>query len=429
MNGIIIKHLRLEKGMKQIWLAQGICSTSYLSKIESNQVSPSEEIFSLLLKRLGVKFTPSFHKDEMIFEEEVYELYKEAIEQRNYKEINLKYQNLLENNKHLYFYENYLMYLVYFTRIELILNQFKKDINIIDSLFNGATSRQIFLHKQNKALYYYLNGNYNEAYILVESLFETLEFVYLKKWEEFDFYNIASIILLKNKQYIKALNYANSALSYYQKNLIYDKIIDLYLVIGIANKNVGNYSVALSNYELCQKLITDLNDKKYQGTLYQNMGNLYSFQNLSKEALDYYSRSLSFKENIGFDESYFITLLSIIKEYSKTDEYYKVQKWAKKGLIELEESSLNNIRIKTYQYHFKIYYLKHKGDDLDIFDYIKQALDHFSNLNDFINVQKYSLLIAKLYKKQFKYKEASYYYDFYIDSCLKISKIKHWEDL
>lgn len=53
--GHIIKQERLNQNMKQISLARGICSTSYLSKIENNSTFPSVDITSLLLKRLNLE--------------------------------------------------------------------------------------------------------------------------------------------------------------------------------------------------------------------------------------------------------------------------------------------------------------------------------------------------------------------------------------
>ena len=53
--GLIIKYERLKQDIKQTNLAKGICSISYLSKIEHNLVEPNPEIIELLLSRLNIK--------------------------------------------------------------------------------------------------------------------------------------------------------------------------------------------------------------------------------------------------------------------------------------------------------------------------------------------------------------------------------------
>lgn len=54
MLGTLLKNERQHQYMSQTALAEGICSVSYLSKIESNQVSPSDEILILLFDCLGI---------------------------------------------------------------------------------------------------------------------------------------------------------------------------------------------------------------------------------------------------------------------------------------------------------------------------------------------------------------------------------------
>lgn len=45
--GLVIKMERLRQGMKQITLSKGICTPSYLSKIENNITLPGEDIITL----------------------------------------------------------------------------------------------------------------------------------------------------------------------------------------------------------------------------------------------------------------------------------------------------------------------------------------------------------------------------------------------
>lgn len=51
--GLLIGHQRKSRQWSQESLAHGICSVSYLSKIESAQCSPSQEILSMLAEKMG----------------------------------------------------------------------------------------------------------------------------------------------------------------------------------------------------------------------------------------------------------------------------------------------------------------------------------------------------------------------------------------
>ena len=54
--GLLIKKNREKLKLKQEYLCKGICSVSYLSKIEKGNIIPSEEIIKMLFKRLDIDF-------------------------------------------------------------------------------------------------------------------------------------------------------------------------------------------------------------------------------------------------------------------------------------------------------------------------------------------------------------------------------------
>ncbi|MDO4563986.1 MAG: helix-turn-helix transcriptional regulator [Clostridia bacterium] len=60
LAGILIKHERLKRNWSLQGACEGICSVSYLSKIEQGKAKPAPEIAELILKRLGVEW----HEDE-----------------------------------------------------------------------------------------------------------------------------------------------------------------------------------------------------------------------------------------------------------------------------------------------------------------------------------------------------------------------------
>lgn len=53
--GYIIYRERMRRNWKQVGLCKGICTVSYLSKIETGKAEPSEEVLRLLLERLELK--------------------------------------------------------------------------------------------------------------------------------------------------------------------------------------------------------------------------------------------------------------------------------------------------------------------------------------------------------------------------------------
>ena len=62
-QGYIIYRERLRRNWSQAGLCRGICTVSYLSKIETGKAEPSEEILRLLLDRLELKSDPGIEKE------------------------------------------------------------------------------------------------------------------------------------------------------------------------------------------------------------------------------------------------------------------------------------------------------------------------------------------------------------------------------
>lgn len=54
-QGYLIYRIRIQRHWSQAELCKGICTVSYLSKIETGKAEPSEDILRLLLERLGLK--------------------------------------------------------------------------------------------------------------------------------------------------------------------------------------------------------------------------------------------------------------------------------------------------------------------------------------------------------------------------------------
>lgn len=71
--GALLKLLRLEKNWSQETLCQGICTVSYLSKIEQRKVSPNTALLQDLFGRLGIEWQAVPKEEDSQICEELYE--------------------------------------------------------------------------------------------------------------------------------------------------------------------------------------------------------------------------------------------------------------------------------------------------------------------------------------------------------------------
>lgn len=133
--GHVIRTERLKQDMKQIVLAKGICAPSYLSRIEQGLTVPSEEIIMLLLEKLGIDYNglkKIESKDEIRFEKNLREIYKDILINRNKEFIKQKVKELEKEDgifKDISLYYTYLLVLLRF-RLMLGVNfhELEKDL-------------------------------------------------------------------------------------------------------------------------------------------------------------------------------------------------------------------------------------------------------------------------------------------------------------
>ncbi|HEX5519067.1 MAG TPA: helix-turn-helix transcriptional regulator, partial [Candidatus Nitrosocosmicus sp.] len=84
--GHLIRTERVRQQMKQVVLAKGICTPSYLSKIERNLIEPSEDVMELLFNKLGIDvelLLENNQKKEGSFKKLIFDVYKEVITTRD----------------------------------------------------------------------------------------------------------------------------------------------------------------------------------------------------------------------------------------------------------------------------------------------------------------------------------------------------------
>lgn len=73
-QGYIIYRERLRRNWSQAGLCKGICTVSYLSKIESGKAEPSEEIVRLLLDRLDLEIDQEIEREAAKLADQGWEL-------------------------------------------------------------------------------------------------------------------------------------------------------------------------------------------------------------------------------------------------------------------------------------------------------------------------------------------------------------------
>ncbi len=431
--GLIIRQERINQNIKQTTLAEGICSTSYLSKIENNFTVPSEEVVKPLLQRLQIRLEKISPEDEYKVIENLYSLYRDSIIKRDRSKIKETLGQYSIRKINFTNLKNFYSYNLYMFRLILILDEevvtLQPYYKVLLKMEEDFDDKQKFVLYLNLGIYHYLNSDYELSLQKLEKALSIMNHSYYEEWELADFYNVLSLAYFKQHEYFNSIHYATKSQNFYKDHLLFERAIDSYIVMGMAYKNMKNYRESEKYYNLAKKLAADYKLPQYNGMIFQNLGSLYAIQQDSVRAIEFYKQSLQYKEENPHSIGYMITVFSIIKEYSKQSNSEKVLYWCDNGLTNIK--SVHNDRsceFLKYTYHFDIYKLLHlKSEQLE--QVLKKGISYFENVHDDRHVQKYSILLADYYFNKSKFKAANLYYQRANEILFKQKSIMKWEDL
>lgn len=406
--GSIIKMNRIKQSLKQASLAKGICSPSYLCKIEGNSAKASEDVIQLLVERLNldlneIKLTRECSVTGERAVKELRETYRAAIQkmdidfvQKKLNELKVK-ETMFQKNK-LHFFTQVILRLLL---MQNNLEESKYYIKFLESEENQLSKHDLYLLHKNTGIYYYKEKNIEKATKHFSKALEFSEDVTLEDWERADFYYILGIIHFTDNKISQALEYTNMALEYFKNNFIYNKATECYILLGICYTNLKKQKEALNIFFLVLKITDDLNIKSKKGIIYHNIGCIYSDTDTEK-AITYFKKSLHYKKS---PSEIIVTIFSIVDDYSKMKEWENVKTWVCKGLELLKQESISY----EYTHHFRIYEsLSNKGTVSETT--ILPAIEYFESISNYKYCYKYCVLLGSYLFDAGKYKNSAMMY-------------------
>lgn len=428
--GLIIKQERLKQKIKQTNLAKGICSISYLSKIENNSALPNDEILQLLLIRLNLTIIEPSVEEENDFIRKLSAVYREAILFKDREKVKKFILEVSASHVQFYSISNYYQFNLKLFRLRLIaqwdLEELRDSINFIASFRVELEYKDLFFLNFNLSLYFYEQRDFAKSLSYMENSLNLLDMISIEEWEIADFYNALSVIYGTNHFYTKAIHYANLSLSYFQNSMLLNRAIDCYIVLGNSYKCLQDANNAIKSYTMAQKTAQNLNLKHYEAMLSQNIGSLMVSKGENVKAVEYFLQSLSQKEE--GTESYLLTILSLVKIYSKHGNSNEVLHYCNRALELMENTTQRDKQLKTYFMHLTLFKALHNNDE-KLENIIKKTVKFFELIGDHHNALKYSFLMADYYYQNKKYKASAIYQEKIRQILFARESINHWEEL
>ncbi len=401
-------YYRNKVGLTQEQLAHGICSVSYLSKIENNKCEASREVLELLVKKLGISLEDD--NQEKLFEitillEEWFEI---IVNTRNKKESTNKKEMITKKIQEINDLSTIITYHLIDLRYELSIYNIE-EANIIIKKLNPM---QKYFTQENLYFYYYFLGLYK--YIkgqFIASLDDFKQAEYIDNQinvRETELYYLLALVHSKLYHVTSAIYYSQLAVEAYNHKMYYFRSIESQLILAINYIRIQNFDKA--NYYLFNslKIAKNIDNDYLIGRIKHNLGFLHSKLGKHKEAISFYLDSLYHKkDNL---EDYTHTIYSLVKEYISINHIEEAEKWLQKGLeiVGLYNYKQNEMKLKV------LYFRLGNGEYLKYIE--KEVIPYFLKNKERQLVSEYAEILGDYFSSIYQYKKSSTYYKLANDS-------------
>ena len=308
-RGLLIKEERKKMDISLEALSHGICSPSYLSKIENNIVTANDAIYNLLFKKLGIQIINPIEEKKIKALLDLFFKYYMSSNQKILKVVEklLDYKNKVSSS---YLFVQYQLFLLYASEM------------------NSQISITI---KQVEVYFPYMNDQQRELFNLFKLSFENVKLSNNDEWVSIRTIKAKANLHLYQKNIFKAYDLYKTGLSYAielgNKSLIAEFLCSLgWLCLEMDLDQAERYYSSAVSYDSQYKMLAyyNLGATMIQNKRYRVKGNRYLLKGL-KSCSNEFMR-LKYKEVLFICE--------ILKENKQEAEKY---------LKELSKSKYFNI--------------------------------------------------------------------------------------
>ncbi|WP_153464457.1 helix-turn-helix domain-containing protein [Sediminibacillus terrae] len=406
MIGDKINYYRRQRKMTQEDLAQGICSISYLSKVENNKMEPSEEILSLLLRRLDIDIPLENKQTLRVLTEAIFHWY-EVLREQDMKAADNQYAGLKSKVKNSTNIEIKLTFAVVEFRYFLLKQDFKQAQNLAEFLHqyqDDLPPKLAYYYHSFNSIYFYLQHDYPQALKFCNKAIDLGNLIAEKI--EPEVYYQAALIYSRLAKTPLAMSLAEKALYSFTETGNIKKCISCQIIIGVCLNRLEQPEEARIKFTKALHLARELNFITAQAYLYHNIGMLHSSLHNKPAAIDCFSTSYEIKINHHI-KSYLNTVYHLAQEFSSMQENDRALEWIAKGLSNCEKLPADR---KDF---LMLCILKYQilGDVEQLVHFIhNEAIPFFKKSNLWLQECECNEILGDFYSKAHHYKKSSYYF-------------------
>lgn len=401
--GVILQHRRKEIGLTQESLCEGICSITYISKVENGVITPKEDTLELLCDRLGLSkqdLEMGDTKKQISNLIEYYEIIEKSEVMRKDRTFELNTNTGLNSANPL------LSGLAHIIQARYALAQ--KEPQEAKIHLNKSLEKEKYLDKHCKYLLYKTLGFYEyiygskdlslSNYLLAKELHSHLNM----NDEELFFY--LGLVYSRVNDFRSSTLYINKALEIYNEQLSFKRIFDCNLIIGVNYNRQGNFDEAEKCFNRLLDSIGNHLESDSLSKVYHNLGLAYLHQEDIEPCIENLTRALELKDE---NSSKVSSLYLLAYAYKQSGEFDSFHKTLKEGYKYVQKPDV-------FYYRFKILELSAQDKKETLLSLLENEAYPYFRKVDSVLFKESTLLLGNIYKKMKHYKKSSYYFEQYV---------------
>lgn len=266
--GSVIKYYRTKNNLTQQHLAEGICSISHLSKIESNTYIPHESTSEALLAKMGVQWNKELAKYNLL--QTRLGRFIDCALYYDLENMRMQYGQLTLENDYLQSTDLINQYELFKFRFYIAENDLAKAERqrvMLERLSGSFTAPENWLYRFFLSLHYSMSEKTETALKLLENLDQGIQSI-PQKFEGEYYYQKARLLILRG-QYELSAHFTQLAVQFYQIHHNYIRLLHAQLLLAINYTRRNLLMQASSIYEVLKRnsYLTGQH-KLYKQTLY-----------------------------------------------------------------------------------------------------------------------------------------------------------------
>ncbi|SFJ56660.1 MULTISPECIES: helix-turn-helix transcriptional regulator [unclassified Bacillus (in: firmicutes)] len=404
-----IFYKRLQQKMTQEELCQGICSVSYLSKIENGKIEASEEILQLLCTRLEIAVS-DLRDIEAEVKEKLEEWLKALVQLDKYKveelytELEAEMQQIVDFEIVNYYKLLYTRYLIMKRNIPAL----KEELEKLKKVYKKYSPFQQLLYQYSQALCYCLQHKWPEGLrFLIQTELMAKEQDY---YETGIYYNLALAYTHLEIPHM-ALHFANIAMEGFRNEYKFRNVINCQIIVALSYIEKGQYDEALKIYESILREADSFSEKDVlMAMVLSNIGTIHYRKKEYEEAKKYYTKSLHY-QNIE-DVNYVDTLYEMALQCIHLEQLEEAKEWIDKGIASAKKDERCNTKLYLLLMLRYKYYTEPSVNKVFL---ETEAIPFFKNAGSKKELKKVYIELAEYFENYSQFKESNHYYKLAIE--------------